>query len=92
MLFVLYSSYLGRIFETVPPAGAFRCFVPKLPLPPGRYRVGARVTVGGEEADWPRDGVGYLDVEAGDFYASGSKGFGGTALFLVSGQWEVQGA
>ena len=90
VLFVLYSSYVGQIFETLPPTGAFRCFVPKLPLSAGRYRVGGRVTVGREEADLPCNGVGYLDVGIGDFYGTGSKGFDGTSPFLVSGTWEVQ--
>ena len=90
MLFVLYGSYTGQVFESVPPLGKFRCYVPKLPLSPGRYRVGARVTVTQEEADWPRNGVGYLDVEAGDFYGTGSKGFGRASPFLVNGRWKVE--
>ena len=90
ILFVLYSSYTGQVFETVPSSGVFRCYVPKLPLSPGLYRVGARVTVGREEADFPWNGVGYLDVKAGDFYGTGSEGFGGLTPFLVDGRWEVK--
>ncbi len=90
MLFVLYSSYVGQTFETVPSTGVFCCHVPTLALSPGRYRVGARVTVGGEEADWPWNGVGNLDVEAGDFYGTGSQGFKGPTPFLVTGKWEVR--
>ncbi len=41
-LFVLYSSYSGRTLRVEGPAGAFRCTIPRLPLAPGRYRVGAR--------------------------------------------------
>ena len=89
MLFVLYSSYIGQSFESVPPDGIFRCHVSNLPLSPDRYLVGARLTVGGEESDWPWNGVGYLDVEIGDFYGTGSKGFDGTTPFLVAGKWEV---
>jgi hypothetical protein len=59
-------------------------------LSPGRYRVGARITTGGEEADWPRNGVGYLDVESGDFFRSGSEGFRGPTPFLVNGTWDVR--
>ncbi len=90
ILFVLYGSYTGQVFETVPLFGVFRCYVSRLPLSPGRYRVGARVTVGREEADFPRNGVGYLDVEAGDFYGTGSMGFDGLTPFLVTGKWEVR--
>ena len=88
-LFVLYSSYLGLTFDSLPQIGAFRCIIPNLPLSSGRYRVGARVTVAGEEADWPQNGVGFLDVETGDFYRSGSEGFTGPAPFLIHGKWEV---
>ena len=89
-LLVLYSSYLGETFDEVPSTGAFRCLVPKLPLSAGHYRVGARITVGGEEADWPRNGVGDLEVMAGDFYGTGSEGFGRATPFLLSGTWCVQ--
>ncbi len=96
ILFVLYGSYTGQVFETIPSFGTFRCNIPKLPLSPGRYLLHARVTVGEEEADWPTDGVGYLEVEAGDFYGTGSRGLNRTdhggwdaMSFLVTGSWVV---
>ena len=54
----------------VPSNGQFICRIPRLFLAPGRYRIGARVLERGEEADWPRDGVGYLEVEGGDYYGT----------------------
>jgi len=90
LLCVLYSSFVGQTFQTVPRSGVFRCHVTRFPFSPGRYYIGARVVVGGEEADWPRDGVGYLTVEVGDFYHTGSKGFTGTAPVLMNGLWKVQ--
>jgi len=89
-LCVVYSSYLGRLFNDLPPAGVFRCRIPRLPLAAGRYLVGARVVVGGDEADWPRDGVGYLDVETGDFYQTGQRGFGDGAPILLHAAWEAE--
>jgi lipopolysaccharide transport system ATP-binding protein len=91
MLFVFYGSYVGQTFDAVPAEGSFRCLVPKLPLAQGRYCVGARVIVDGEEADWPWNGVGYVDVESGDYYGTGSKGFDGGVPFLVTGSWSVHG-
>ena len=88
-LFVLYSSYMGQVFDKLPTVGIFRCHIPNLPLHSGRYRVGARVTIGQEEADWPRGGVGYLEVAEGDFYGTGNKGFARSAPFMVSGQWTL---
>ncbi len=88
-LFVLYSSYLGCTFSIDESVGSFRCRVSRLPLPPGRYRVGARATVGKDEADYPHDGVGFIDVIAGDFYGSGSAGCGSATDFLVTGDWNT---
>jgi len=90
-LAVLYSSYVGQTFQTVPPKGEFRCLVAGLPLSKGLYTVGARVTVSGQEADWPLNPVGYLDIEVGDFYGTGREGFGASAPLLLTGQWTVQG-
>ena len=92
MLFVLYSSFTGKTFMPMSSSGTFRCYVAKLPLSAGRYRVGGRVTVGGEEADWPSIGIGYLDVVSGDFYGTGSKGFDRSTPFLVAGKWEARDA
>ena len=87
-LFVFYGSYVGQVFQSVPSKGEFKCLIPGLPLSPGRYKVGARITIGGEEADWPKDAIGFLDVESGDFYGTGNMGFGATAPFMISGNWE----
>jgi lipopolysaccharide transport system ATP-binding protein len=89
LLFVLYSSYTGQDFDTIPPEGKFRCHIPRLPIAAGRYRVGARVTAGGEEADLPRETIGYIDIEPGDFFGTGSLGFEGPCPFLVAGSWSV---
>jgi lipopolysaccharide transport system ATP-binding protein len=89
-LFVFYSSYAGKTLRVDRSSGSFRCTIPRLPLPPGKYQVGARITVDGEEADWPRDGVGTLLVEAGDFYGSGRPGCEGNVSFLVDGSWDVR--
>ncbi len=85
-LAVLYAGYVGPTFPEIPENGHFRCVIPKLPLAPGRYRVGARVVESGREADWPRNGVGFLDVETGDFYGTGSPGFQGS-VFQLQGSW-----
>jgi lipopolysaccharide transport system ATP-binding protein len=90
LLFVLYSSYTAQDFESIPHSGHFRCCIPRLPLAPGRYRIGARITVDGEEADWPNDGIAYIEVEPGDFFGTGSLGFERKAPFLVAGSWSVQ--
>jgi len=88
-LFGLYQSFLGPPFALIPPAGTFRCDIPNFPLAAGRYELHGRVLVGSEEADWPRQSVLTVNVEAGDFYRSGSTGFGSHAIFMVQGAWNV---
>jgi lipopolysaccharide transport system ATP-binding protein len=89
--FRLYRSYTNSVFTTVPTCGEFRCHIPKFPLSAGCFTVSARITVGREEADWPTDGIGYLNVENGDFYGSGKAADKDTP-FLVSGRWEFSDA
>ena len=88
-LSVLYGSYQNQEFELTQTRGCARCRIPKLPLAAGRYRVGARVTVGGVESDWPRGGVGWLDVVLSDFYETGRPGFGAKAPLLLKGDWSL---
>ena len=87
MLFVLYRSYKDPLFDQLPAEGIFRCRIGDLPLPPGRYRVQARVTANGDEADFVEGGVGFMSVEPGDFYGSGSGGFDGPSVMMVDGRW-----
>ena len=89
LLSVFYSSYAGRYVNPISRTGSFRCHISRLPLAAGRYIIGARVTVNQDESDWPRGGVGHLDVEHGPFYGTSSTGFTGRAPFLLSGQWSV---
>ena len=89
LLFVFYSSYVNQEFHNLPPSGYFRCLINNLPLPAGRYQIGARVLVNGVTVDWPKGEIGSIIVEAGDFYKTGSKGFGARTSFLIKGKWEV---
>jgi lipopolysaccharide transport system ATP-binding protein len=89
ILSVIYSSYTGEKFKTVPVEGEFRCHVKRLPLSAGRYLLGTRVFAGADEADWPRTMVGALEVIEGDFYGTGQRGFEGTAPLMIAGTWAV---
>lgn len=91
MLTILYSSYKNQVFNSISSDGTFRCVVRKIPLCPGEYIIGARITVNDEEADWPQSGVGYIKVEAGDFYSTGKKGFEGSVPLMLDGDWKVDG-
>jgi homopolymeric O-antigen transport system ATP-binding protein len=89
LLTVLYSSYVGQTFDPEKKSGEFRCRISKFPFAPGRYCVGTRLLENGEEADWLRNWTGYVDVELGDFYGSGSPGFNGPAPYLINGDWSA---
>jgi lipopolysaccharide transport system ATP-binding protein len=86
-IFVHYCSYNRGLLEAKGPKGEFRFKLEHLPLSPGRYIIGSRITVNGEEADWPRDGIAFMTVEAGDFYGTGSKGCEGVTAILIDGTW-----
>jgi lipopolysaccharide transport system ATP-binding protein len=90
LLFVIYKSFCGEKFRSIPSNGQFRCLIPRLPLANGKYRVGARITVGSDEADWPQDYIGIINVETGDFFGTGSAGFGSKAPIMVNGAWEIR--
>jgi homopolymeric O-antigen transport system ATP-binding protein len=87
-LTVFYSSYTGSTLDAVG-RGTFRCRIDRFPLSAGRYTVGARLVAGGEEADWLRGPISLIDVESGDFYGTGHKGFEGSTPLLIDGVWEV---
>jgi len=89
-LSVLYSDYVGTTFSLLPPVGKFKCMIRDFPYSTGRYLVGARVLANGLEVDWPRGYIGYIDVEAGDFYRTGSIGHSGIGPVLIRGDWELE--
>jgi lipopolysaccharide transport system ATP-binding protein len=86
-LAVLHTDFVGQTFSKVPFKGEVRCYIPRFPFAPGRYIVYSRIEVNGIEADFPRDGTGYIDVEAGDFFGTGRIVDGQFAPFLISGKW-----
>lgn len=89
-LFNLYTYHTGDDFSGLPESGEFRCHLKRLPLNPGRYLVWARIVVDGEEADFPLEPVGYLDVDAGDFYGTGKLTTDrGYCPFVVDANWAL---
>ncbi|MEA2065141.1 MAG: ABC transporter ATP-binding protein [Patescibacteria group bacterium] len=88
-LSVLYSSYLGKIFQNISPIGEFRFKLKELMLIEGDYKIGARITVDGSESDWPQNGVGSFKVNQNDFYISKNKDFKNKAPLLLNGEWKI---
>jgi len=89
-LTVLYTSYSNQEFDSVPFDGEFRCLIRRFPFSPGRYYFFPRIEINGYETDFPRDGVGFINVESGDFFGTGRMiGDRGNAPFLITGDWSV---
>lgn len=66
----LANRYTGEVWDSIPPTGIFRCYIPRLPLMPGYYTFGVFADVNGVIADWVTH-AGRFAVEVGDFYRTG---------------------
>ena len=87
---VFYSDYAGTTFSLLPPVGKFKCMIRDFPYSTGRYLIAGRVLANGIEVDWPREYIGYIDVEAGDFYRTGSIGQSNLGPVLIRGDWQLE--
>jgi lipopolysaccharide transport system ATP-binding protein len=86
-LITFHTDLTNQTFPKVPSKGEVCCYIPKFPLTSGRYIIYAEIEVNGIDADFPKDGVGYIDVEDGDFYGTGRIVDNRLARFLISGKW-----
>jgi lipopolysaccharide transport system ATP-binding protein len=73
IMLLLSTNNVGTILSEIPGEGSFRCAVPRLPLPPGRYLINIFADIGGETLDWIQR-ASELTVIEGDFYGTGSSG------------------
>jgi lipopolysaccharide transport system ATP-binding protein len=87
-LFVHSNDYSGETLNA-PGSGQMRFRVPRFPIAQGRYKAHAQLYVNQQLADWPKEGVGIVDVVQGDFYRTGSLGWTGDAPFLIEGEWRL---
>lgn len=90
LLFILYSSYTGKLLQLRSGENDVRCTISSLPLPEGKFLVKAQIMSQGEVLDFPLAGTGYLEVLEGDFFGTGQKSTRLTReqpLFLVNGNW-----
>jgi lipopolysaccharide transport system ATP-binding protein len=71
-----------------PGRGSFRCRVPHLPLPPGRYYLNFHLHHHRDLLDWVERAT-WFDVFAGDFFGTGKLTFTGLGGVFVGQDWEV---
>lgn len=87
---ILYSDYQGHHFSELPQTGLIKCKINNFPYSLGRYLVGVRVLINGIEADWPEGFIGFIDVEAGDFFGTGIVPHSATGPVLIKGDWNLK--
>jgi lipopolysaccharide transport system ATP-binding protein len=86
---VNYSSYHGQVFSAEANSEVIlECRVPKFPFTIGTYKVGTRILVNNEEADWLLGGAGFIRVENGNFFGTGSNGFSHTGMTNFLAEWK----
>jgi len=85
-LFLCRSDLQGTWFKNLPTNGSVFCRIPKLPLPPGDFRVNLQCEVNGTVADWIRD-ARMITVIEGDFYGSGKFPSRARGDLLVDHVW-----
>ncbi|MCB2189664.1 MAG: ABC transporter ATP-binding protein [Deltaproteobacteria bacterium] len=82
------TQLTGQVLENLPARGRVLCQVPRLPLAPGRYYLGASARVGLELADHLPQAVSF-EVNPGDFYHSGSR-LNGQGQVYLDHSWRVE--
>jgi lipopolysaccharide transport system ATP-binding protein len=87
-LFNLWNEMVGDHFQSLPPKGSVRCWVPRLPLMPGRYLFNIFCRVNMEIADWVQ-GAGILEVAEGDFFGTGQTVGIGEDILVIPNRWEL---
>lgn len=84
----LANRYTGEVWDSIPPSGVIRCYIPRLPLMPGHYTFGMYVEVNGVCADWVTQG-GRFAVEVGGFYRTGRVLDHSQGNILLDHHWAI---
>ena len=87
-LFLCRSDLQGTELVNLQPNGSVFCRIPRMPLPPGEFRVNLHGEVNGIVADWVRDACTVTVVE-GDFYGSGRLPPRSRGDLLVEHYWSA---
>lgn len=88
---VNYSSYHGKYFDVdANTEFLIHCRVPHFPFTVGTYKVGTRILVNNEEADWLLGGAAFIRVENGDFFGTGSIGFSHSGMTNFVADWKFE--
>ena len=83
------TDFSDENFSSIPPQGAFRCRIPKLPLTAGEYVVNLFVGISERPCD-SIENAAKLIVEYGDFYRTKHPGTPALCKFLIDCKWDLQ--
>jgi lipopolysaccharide transport system ATP-binding protein len=87
-LCTFYSEFTGNKFSGKSTFGEFKCFVPKLPLASGIYKVNLWSSIAGEILDWIQDAATFEIVD-GDYFGTGRMpNVSVHGPFLINHWWE----
>lgn len=86
-LSILYSSYCGLYINSEPGKHRSTLRIKKFPFSKGEYFFGARLVSNGVEIDWPKELIGKINVEPGDYYESGELNFDSVGPIMLDGKW-----
>jgi lipopolysaccharide transport system ATP-binding protein len=91
-----HATWLEGIeFSELPERGTLVVKIEDLPLPPGHYQIGYRLSTGGHRKSESIDAIedaADLQVEAGDFFGSGKMPPAKSGVCLVRGSWKLEHA
>jgi lipopolysaccharide transport system ATP-binding protein len=90
-LFYYYSHFSGTWYQGLVGKGTVRCWLPELPLSAGKYLMGFRVVMNGDQntgevLDYPSARVG-IDVNTVDFFGTDSSVVPDWGPIAVRGEW-----
>ncbi|MFA7345732.1 MAG: ABC transporter ATP-binding protein [Terrimicrobiaceae bacterium] len=92
-IFMQHNGLSGDAFGPLPATGTFVCQIPRLPLPPGRYRVSFYVSSGyyrgADQLDYMIHAVD-MNVDGGDFFGTGEVPLAGEGVCLVPARWRLE--
>ena len=92
-VFTQANWHTGAVFGDLPVRGTFICRIPRLPLPPGHFHLGFRISAEMRGRRDPLDEIeiaGELPIEAGDFFGTGRLPKAKDGVCLVDGSWRLE--
>jgi lipopolysaccharide transport system ATP-binding protein len=86
---VVYSGYDNILFGFTAAVSVIEVNVEmgSIPLSPGRYTVGVRITQRGSEVDWPKGGVCAFYVDDGPYYENPNASLRQNSVLCVKPNW-----